>query len=266
MAVSGDIKIEEYCCPAEFDDDEAMTKLFVNKIPKDQTDEQLKEAFSEWPIKSASIVKKDDKDWLFGFVVFEKCDDLDECILKKTEFMAKTKFEGLKRAVPKDDSRKPNALYRTKKLFVGNVTAEVNEQNIRDYLKKRHGKYVEVEEVHIVKKKDEKGEPTDENKGFGFVTLTTEDMVDRVHNCENSAEIVKGSADDKKQRLQRSQPRGDGSFRGGRGGGQRGGYQQQAGGYGAQDGGYGGYGYGGGFHPGMYYTPYHTDPYMRYGY
>lgn len=265
-----EVKVEadevEYCCPADFDSDEAMTKMFVNKIPKEHTDEQLKEAFSEWAIKSASIVKKDGKEMLFGFVIFEKCDDLDECLLKKAEIQEKTKYDGLKRAVPKDDSRKPNALYRTKKLFLGNVTEEITEKAIRDYIKLRHGKYAEVEEVHIMKKKDEKtGELTDVNKGFAFVTMKTEDMADRLHNSEKTAEIIKGCADDKKQRIARSQPRGDGQ-RGGRGG-YGGGYQQQS--YG---GGYGGYGYGGGyqqpqgFHPGMNYTtPYHTDPYMRYG-
>lgn len=257
----------EYCPAPEWDSDEAMTKMFVNKIPKEHTDEQLTEAFSEWGIKSASIVKKEGKDFLFGFVIFEKCDDLDECLLKKAEIQEKTKYDGLKRAVPKDDSRKPNALYRTKKLFLGNVTEDITEKVVRDYIKGRHGKYAEVEEVHIMKKKDEKGELTDVNKGFAFITMKTEDQADRLHNSEKTAQMIKGCADDKKQRIQRSQPRGDGQFRGG-GGGYGGGYQQQA--YGGGYGGYGGYGGGyhqpQGFHPGMYQTtPYHTDPYMRYG-
>jgi len=248
---------EEYCCPAEFEEMEPMRKMFIGNIPKDATDDEVKAAFpEELEVEDFAVVRRDGNPKIFGFITFTKCDSVDEC-LKKRPLKVKNRELQVKRAVPKDD-QSDTAHYRTKKIFFANVTPETTEEDVRSYLEKRHPpKYGKIEEVILVKKKDETTkEATKEHKGYGFIVCENEDLADRISIGDRKCKVLPTA--DKEQEFKKARPKeGGAGGRGGRGGGRggaRGGRGAAAVGYGGYGGGYGGYGgwgaysgYGGGW-------------------
>jgi len=241
----------EYECPAEFDERVEMRKMFVGGIDKETTDEEFKNLFTEFgEVTDHVIIRSDTKksDRLFGFITFSKCDELEECLLKRPH-KYKEKELDVKRAVPKgqEDSY---GHYKVKKLHVANIPALMKEKELMRYLKRRHPqKYGQFQEVNFLKSKDDGC--SEKNRGFGFITVSSEDFADRVSIGE-----TKFTLNDKNLRIAKAKPRNaDGQVTGGRGfrgKGQmnQGGWDNYGwGGYGGygQDyyGGYGGYNYGG---------------------
>merc|ERR1712055_982250 len=186
--------------------------------------------------------------YTFGFVTFAESELIDKLLLKRDDLKFKGSTLQVNRAVPKNNNS-PGAHDRTKKLFIANVPkVGVSEDDLMKYFKERHSEeYGTIESVELVKKKDTEGNKTEENKGFGFVMVSTEDMADKM--CIQHATFELGG---RKIELKKSNPPpkegGRGGGRGGRGGR---GCGQFAGGYGGgYDGGYGagyGAGYGGGY-------------------
>merc|ERR1719447_354509 len=205
--------------------------MFVGGLDKETSDEEFRALFESFgEIKEAAIIKKDDSksDRLFGFITFAKCDDLDECLLARPH-KYKEKELDVKRAVPKGQFD-GTGHFKVKKLHLGNIPDKFDTTGLLKYLKSRHPKkYGAIEEVDILKAKDESGNATEKNRGFGFISVASEDGV------------------------QRGGFKGKG-FRGGRGGWDDWGYS----GYGA------GYGYGYGSAYGYGYD-YYSYPYSSYG-
>merc|ERR1739838_1046075 len=117
------------------------------------------------------------------------------------------------------------------KIFVGNLSYDATEEDVRDAFKK-----FDPSEVIIITDR-ETGRP----RGFGFVTFSKESDMGAAKTEMNGHQLLGrdltvNSAAAKKQRS-------EGGQRGGHGGGYGGGYQQ--GGRGGQGGGYGGGNYGG---------------------
>jgi len=222
-------------------DTEEMKKLYVRGIPKDATDEELKEFFeknSGGDVAEVAIIKKEgEQKTTFGFVTFAESELIDKLLLKRDELKFKDAELSLNRAVPKNNNA-PGAHERTKKLFIANVPRTgVSEDDLMKYLKARHAEeYGTIESVELVKKKDDEGNKTEENRGFGFVMVSSEDMADKM--CIQHATFEFGG---RKIELKKSSPPGGEGGRGGRGRGGRGGRGggKMSGGYG---GGYGGYG------------------------
>jgi len=245
-------------------DTEEMKKLYVRGIPKDATDEEFKEfmeTHSGGSVTDVAVIRKDgEQKYHFGFVTFAESELIDELLLKRDDLKFKENTLNVNRAVPKANST-PGAMDKTKKLFIANVPkAGVSEDDLMQYFKARHAeKYGTIESIELVKKKDEEGNKTEENRGFGFVMVSSEDMADKM--CIQHATFEFGG---RKIELKKSSPPGEGGRGGGRGGrGGRG--QKMGGGYG---GGYGGYGgYGGGYAAGGYgaYGGYGAGGYGGYG-
>lgn len=261
---------EEYTCPPEFEEMEQMKKMFIRNIPKEATDDDLKDFFSKDPeteIANFEIVRKDPK--IFAFITFGKCDDVDKW-LQKRPLKVKERELVCKRAVAKDDTSE-TAHMRTKKIFFANVLPETTEKDIRDYLEKRHPKkFGTIDEIKLIKKKEGDKEVS---KGYGFIMCENEDLADRISIGDRKCKIDPTSTKEQEFKKAWEKEKGMGG-RGGRGGGRGsarggargargGGYAQQMGGYGGGGygqaygwgmqgygaGGYGGYGYGG---PGPY--------------
>ena len=174
----------EYVCPAEFNEKEEMRKMFVGGLDKETTDEEFKELFTKFgEIKDFIIIKKENNksDRLFGFITFENCDDLEECLLARPH-KYKEKELDVKRAVPRSDAGgDQNGHFRVKKLHVANIPATFEVSTLTKYLKKRHPeKFGTIEDINFVKVKDSDGKPTDKNRGFGFINVSTEDFADRI--------------------------------------------------------------------------------------
>lgn len=233
---------------------EEMKKMFVGGLTLDTKEEDLKEfmeRISGGSVIEVVIIKKDnDKKSAFGFVTFETSELIDEVLLKRKELNFNNRMLDVNRAVPKNNLT-PGARDRTKKLFVANLPRTgCTEDDLEKYFKCRHKKqYGEIESVQLIKKKDEKGNKTSENRGIGFVLVSNEDMADKMAIQHATFEFG-----GRKIELKKSVPttEGGGGQRGGGRGRGRGGQQQSYGGGGGYDmygGGYESYG-GGGYYQG----------------
>merc|ERR1712168_60281 len=167
-------------------DTEEMKKLFVRGIPKETTDEEFKEFFEshcEGTVTEVAIIRKDGQQKnTFGFVTFAESELIDKLLLKKDDLKFKENTLNMNRAVPKNNTNTPGAHERTKKLFIANIPKTgVSEDDLMKYFKERHPEeYGTVESVELIKKKDDEGNKTEENKGFGFVMVDMEVMLDTV--------------------------------------------------------------------------------------
>jgi len=228
-------------------DSEDMKKLFVSKIPLDVTDEELKsflEGICGGSISDMTIIRKPDaKTYHFGFFTFDSSNLVDEVIYKEKELVLNGGTLQVNRACPKNEYQ-TGANHKTKKLFVGGIPKTgVTEEELKQHLDSIHdAKYGTIESVQFVKVKDEEGKPTEENKGFGFIEVSSEHLADTM-SIQHAALEFNGHS----LRVKKSDRDGKGGQGGrgrGRGGYQYGGYGGYGGGYGGYDGyGWGGYGY-----------------------
>jgi len=242
-------------------DEEEMKKLFVGGVTTDSTDDELKAFFEEMSggsvIDNVIIRKDSDKKSHFGFVTFETSELVDEVLLKRDILKFKDRSLDVNRAVPKNNTT-AGAHEKTKKLFIANLPKfNCSEDDLMKYFECRHPikKYGTIENIQLIKKKDEHGNKLEENKGFGFIMVSSEDMADKMAIQHATFEFG-----GRKIELKKSVPTGEGGGKrrgGGRGGGGhqmygQGGYgpNYAYGGYGGEWGGYGqgyppqGYGYG----------------------
>jgi len=246
---------------------EEMKKLFVSGISVDAKDDDLKsffEALCGGKVTDHVIIKKEgERKSHFGFITFESSVLIDEILLKRSELIFNGKTLDVNRAVPKNNIT-PGAHEKTKKLFIANLPKNnCCEDDLKSYFEERHPKkYGTVEEIQLIKKKDEKGNKTDENKGYGFVMVSSEDMADKMAIQHATFEFG-----GRKIELKKSVPTqgsADGGRTGGRGrgsasrGGKGGNYHQLP----SYGGGYGGFGSGGW---GDYYSGYADYGYPSYG-
>lgn len=269
-STTGDDSEDEYIRDPILNEDE-MRKMFVGGITTDSTDDELKEFFEQLSggkVSDGVIIRKEtDKKSHFGFITFETSELVDEVLLKRDQLKFKDRQLDVNRAVPKTNSTQPGAHEKTKKLFIANLPKlNCSEGDLMSYFKVRHPKkYGTIESIQLIKKKDEQGNKLEENKGFGFIIVSSEDMADKMAIQHASFEFG-----GRKIELKKSVPNSEGGKfrRGGRGGGPQpmygapgyGGYGSYGGGYGSYGGGdwpyqqydysagYGGYGgYGGGY-------------------
>merc|ERR1711962_1774294 len=243
-AINGDEYVREECL-----ENEEMRKIFVSGIPSDAQDEEFKLFFEQkcnGTVTEHQIVRKEgqsEKKDLFGFVTFQTSEQVDEVLLQRATLTFNGKELTVNRAVPKN-SRWVGARERTKKLFIANLPRDTKEEDLQAYLKARHpAKYGTIESIQLVKEKNDAGEKTDVNKGYGFVFVSSEDMADKM--AIQHASFMYGG---RKIELKKNVVSGGGDGGRGRGRG-RGGDNAGYGGFGGYGGGYGGghgagYGYG----------------------
>lgn len=237
----------EYCCPEEFNQKEELCKMFVGGLVKDTTDDEFKTMFAKFgEIKDSVIIRKGESksDRLFGFITFAKCDDLDDCLLGRPH-KHKGRELDVKRAVPKGQTDE-NWHFKVKKLHLGNIPPVFDTAPLLKYLRSRHpAKLGTINEIDVLKAKDESGNLTEKNRGFGFISVSSEDIADRIAIAEMKF-TLEGTA----LRISKAKPKANegGSHRGGYKGKGQGGHQGNSSGW--EDwgygnyGGYGGYGYG----------------------
>ncbi|KAI3460980.1 hypothetical protein Pfo_017643 [Paulownia fortunei] len=160
-------------------------KLFIGGIGWDTTEERLKDHFSRYGEVAHAMIMRD-RDTAhprgFGFVVFSDPSVIPS-VLQQTHTIDGRTVEA-KRAMPREQqqslkSGSTNAggnfggseNLKTKKIFVGGLPSTLTEEEFREYFQD----YDNVTDVVIMYDQN-----TGRPRGFGFITFTTEDAVDRV--------------------------------------------------------------------------------------
>ena len=240
---------------SEKSEPEQFRKLFVFGLHYETTEEALKSHFEQWgEIVDCVVMRKmknSNKSRGFGFITYKRAHMVDDAQAARPHKVDGREIKS-KRAVPREDSNKPNALVTVNKLYVSGIKDDLTEDDLRDYF----GSYGNILSVNIVVDKS-----TGKRRGFAFVEFDDHDPVDKIclhrHNYKGRRlEVKKALSRDEMNKIKMKQEMSS-YGRGGMGGGggewrtpdefDRGGYGGGPGNYGGGYGnGYGG-GYGGGY-------------------
>nr|ABF22468.1 heterogeneous nuclear ribonucleoprotein A3 [Takifugu rubripes] len=225
----------------EIQEPEQLRKLFIGGLSFETTEESLRAHFEKWGSLTDCVVMREPackRSRGFGFVTYSCLREVDEA-MKARPHKVDGRVVEPKRAVSREDSNKPGAHLSVKKIFVGGIKEDTEEDQIRDYFEK----YGKIECVDIMEERS-----SGKKRGFCFVTFDDHDTVDKIvaqkyhtinlHNCEVRKALSKQEMNAISSNRGKSGGSGNFMGRGGNYGGGSGGGSYSRGGYG------GGRGYG----------------------
>ncbi|XVE95065.1 hypothetical protein REPUB_Repub02eG0064400 [Reevesia pubescens] len=176
-------------------------KLFVGGISRETNEVILKDHFSKYGTVWSSVVAKDRNTKTprgFGFVLFSEPSSADKALQDTHVILGRT--VEVKKAIPRSeqhqnqqqqqqlhhnpirqwnsgfsrndtDAADSNNHFRTKKVFVGGLSASLTEEEFKNYFE-RFGRITDVVVMH--------DSSTNRPRGFGFVTFESEESVENV--------------------------------------------------------------------------------------
>merc|ERR1711962_876354 len=207
-----------------------MRKLFVGGLSRSTVEDTFFQHFSQYGeiVDKVIIVDPHTKESRgFGFITYSSSDSVENAFKNRPHTLDNKPLD-IKRAMPREFNT-AGAHAKTKKLFIGGLTPETTEDDIRGYIESRHSTDIgKIESVFISKDK-----ATGKNKGFGFLDCTDNDFADRLAISESTCHIQ-----GKKMNIKKAEPKeGDDNAggAGGRGGFSRSGRGGGRGGYGGND-------------------------------
>lgn len=171
-------------------EDSEQNKLFVGGISWDTSEDVLKDHFAKYGDVLASVIALDRNSGHprgFAFVTFSDSSAVDRALHDSHQILRRT--VEVKRAIPRSEQQsqqqntrgvsrnysrtnsRSNDQFRTKKIFVGGLSALLTEEEFRSYFEK-FGRITDVVVMH--------DNMTHRPRGFGFITFDSEDSVEEV--------------------------------------------------------------------------------------
>jgi RNA-binding protein Musashi len=148
-------------------------KMFIGGLSWQTTPEGLKEYFAQFGEIAEVMVMKDPttrRSRGFGFVTFADVTGVDKVLEHGAHDLDGKKIDP-KVAFPR--RAHPKMVTRTKKIFVGGLSAPSTLEDVKNYFEQ----FGRIEDAMLMFDKQ-----TNRHRGFGFVTFESEDVVDKV--CE----------------------------------------------------------------------------------
>lgn len=199
-----------------------LKKLYVAKLKLETKKEIVEEYFHQYGVVADTKIINDQDGNSRGFAFVTMADQaVVDKILDSRPHTIDGQSVFLRRAIPKDDPN-PLAQAKTKKLFIGGLTDEATEDDIKSVLANftQHP----PEQIKLMRDRN-----TNKFKGYAFVIFHSEDIVDKLFIIRNAT--IKNKKVEMKKAEEIGGPGGRGTggggaggrgrgFRGGRGGGQ----------------------------------------------
>ncbi|XP_039746530.1 RNA-binding protein Musashi homolog Rbp6 isoform X2 [Pararge aegeria] len=157
--------------PAEAANDPG--KMFVGGLSWQTSPESLRDYFNKFGEITEVMVMKDPttrRSRGFGFITFGDPASVDKVLAQATHELDGKKIDP-KVAFPR--RAHPKMVTRTKKIFVGGLSAPTTLEDVKNYFEQ----FGPIEDAMLMFDKQ-----TNRHRGFGFVTFQSEDIVDKV--CE----------------------------------------------------------------------------------
>ncbi|XP_048479278.1 RNA-binding protein Musashi homolog Rbp6 isoform X6 [Plutella xylostella] len=166
-----DTQSQDAASPAELPNDPG--KMFVGGLSWQTSPESLRDYFNKFGEITEVMVMKDPttrRSRGFGFITFGDPASVDKVLAQGTHELDGKKIDP-KVAFPR--RAHPKMVTRTKKIFVGGLSAPTTLEDVKNYFEQ----FGPIEDAMLMFDKQ-----TNRHRGFGFVTFQSEDIVDKV--CE----------------------------------------------------------------------------------
>merc|ERR1719278_2093023 len=172
--------------------------MLIGGLSWQTTPESVREYFSQFGDVAEVMVMKDPatrRSRGFGFITFSNPGSVNK-VLSYPAHQLDGKLIEPKVAVPRKSN--PKLVMRTKKIFVGGLSATTSLEDIKAYFEQ----FSKVKESMLAYDK-----VTNRHRGFGFVTFDNEDVVDKI--CEIHFHEINGKMVESMKALPK-EPRGGG--------------------------------------------------------
>ncbi|XP_031366357.1 RNA-binding protein Musashi homolog Rbp6 isoform X15 [Apis dorsata] len=161
------------CNVSEIERRVLMRKMFIGGLSWQTSPESLREYFTKYGDITEVMVMKDPttrRSRGFGFITFADPASVDKVLAQGNHELDGKKIDP-KVAFPRRTH--PKMVTRTKKIFVGGLSAPTTLEDVKNYFEQ----FGPIEDAMLMFDKQ-----TNRHRGFGFVTFQSEDVVDKV--CE----------------------------------------------------------------------------------